>query len=93
MFKTWWRDPARKVDLNSVNIKDIPCTNEAIHRLISLGQEEMLDAAEIADFDYHPPAPELEAAAEGEEVREASGDAKAAPIVQDPILLLRGKSR
>ena len=29
-FKTWWRDPARKVDLNMVNIKDIPSTVEAI---------------------------------------------------------------
>jgi hypothetical protein len=36
-FRTWWRDPAQRVDLNSVNIEDIPCTNEAIRRLLSLG--------------------------------------------------------
>jgi hypothetical protein len=29
-FRTWWRDPARKMDLNSVNIEDIPMTKEAI---------------------------------------------------------------
>jgi hypothetical protein len=76
-----------------MNIEDISCTNEAIHRLISLGQEEMPDAAGIADFDYRPSTPKFEAAAEGKEVREASRDAKAAPVVQDPLLLIRGKSR
>jgi hypothetical protein len=60
------------VDLNSVNIEDIPCTIKAIHRLISLGREEMPDAAGIAEFDYHPPAPELEAAEEDGEAEEAS---------------------
>jgi chromosome segregation ATPase len=29
-FRTWWRDPARKMDLNSVNIEDIPMTSGAI---------------------------------------------------------------
>jgi chromosome segregation ATPase len=29
-FRTWWRDPARKMDLNSVNIEDIPMTSRAI---------------------------------------------------------------
>jgi hypothetical protein len=29
-FKTWWKDPAWKMDLNSVNIKDIPMTSGAI---------------------------------------------------------------
>jgi chromosome segregation ATPase len=40
-FRTWWRDPARKMDLNSVNIEDIPMMKEAIRQLISLGREEM----------------------------------------------------
>jgi predicted nucleic acid-binding Zn-ribbon protein len=56
-FRTWWRDPAQRVDLNSVNIEDILCTNEAIHRLLSLGREEMPDAAGIAEFDYRPSSP------------------------------------
>jgi hypothetical protein len=71
------------VDLNSVNIEDIPCTTEAIRRLISLGREEMLDAARIAEFDYHPPAPEPEAAEEDGEAEEASEGAKATPTEQD----------
>jgi hypothetical protein len=29
-FRTWWKDPAQRIDLNSMNIEDIPCTNEAI---------------------------------------------------------------
>jgi hypothetical protein len=44
-FKTWWKDPAQRVDLNSMNIKDILCTNEAIRHLLSLGREEMPNAA------------------------------------------------
>jgi chromosome segregation ATPase len=35
-FRTWWRDPAQRLDLNSVNIEDIPCTSEAIRCLVSL---------------------------------------------------------
>jgi hypothetical protein len=42
------------VDLNLVNIEDIPCTNEAIRRLTNLGREEMPDAAGIWDFNYDP---------------------------------------
>jgi hypothetical protein len=92
-FRTWWRDPAQKVDLNKINIEDIPCTNEAIRYLTTLGREEMPDAAGIADFDYHPPAPEPEAVPERGEVKEASGDAEAALVVQDPLLFLRGRSK
>jgi hypothetical protein len=92
-FWTWWRDPAQKVDLNQVNIEDIPCTNEAIRCLTSLGQEEMPDAIRIADFDYHPPAHDFEAVSEGGEAREASEDAEATPAGQDPLLLLRGEIR
>ena len=29
-FRTWWRDPRRKMDLNIVHIEDIPYTNETI---------------------------------------------------------------
>jgi hypothetical protein len=29
-FRTWWRDLARKMDLNLVNIEDIPMTSGAI---------------------------------------------------------------
>jgi hypothetical protein len=80
------------VGLNSVNIEDIPCTNEAIRRLLSLGQEEMPDAAGISQFDYRPPASEPKVAEEDGEAREASGNVEATPVVQDPLSLLRGTS-
>jgi hypothetical protein len=67
-----------------MNIEDIPYTDEAIWRLTSLGRKEMPDSAGIADFDYRPPAPKPEAAAEGEEAREVSRNAKATPAIQDP---------
>jgi hypothetical protein len=35
-----------------VNIEDIPCTSEAIRRLVSLGAEEMPNVAGITEFDY-----------------------------------------
>jgi hypothetical protein len=97
-FWTWWRDPARKMDLNQINIKDIPCTNEVIWRLTTLGREEMPDAMGFTDLDYHPPTPKPEAVPEGREAREASGDGEAALVVQDPLpptpwLFLRGRSR
>ena len=53
-FRTWWRDTCRKMDLNVMQIEDIPCTNETMRWLTSLGQKEMPDTAGIADFDYHP---------------------------------------
>jgi hypothetical protein len=74
-----------------VNIEDIPCTQEAIRRLISLGREEMLDAAGIADFDYRPSAPMPKAVAEGGEAREASGNAEATPTIQDPHVAPQGE--
>jgi hypothetical protein len=76
-----------------VNIKVIPCTNEAIRRLTSLGREEMSEAEGIVDFDYCPPAPEPEAAPKSGEPREASGNAEAVPTVQDPLSFLRGTIR
>jgi hypothetical protein len=92
-FRTWWRDPTQRVDFNSVNIEDIPCTNKAIRCLLSLGREEMLDAAGIVEFDYCPLAPKPEATEGSREAKEASGNAEATPAVQDPLLLLRGISR
>jgi hypothetical protein len=82
-FRTWWRDPAQRVDLNSVNIKDIPCTKEVIRPLLSLGRKEMPNTAGIAEFDYRP-ALEPEAIGESGEAREAFGNAEATPAVQDP---------
>jgi hypothetical protein len=73
-----------------MNIEDIPCTNEAIRRLLSLGREEMPDVTGIAKFDYCPPAPEPETTEEGGEAREASGNAEATPIAQDPIVTPSG---
>jgi hypothetical protein len=78
------------VDLNSVNIEDIPCTNEAIQCLLSLGREEMPDAVGIAEFDYRLPALELEATEESREAREASGNAEATLAVQDPHVTPQG---
>jgi hypothetical protein len=76
--------------INSVNIEDIPCTNEAIDRLLFLGREEMPDAAGIVEFDYRLPAPEPEAAKESEKAREESRNAEATPIVQDPHVAPQG---
>jgi hypothetical protein len=85
-FRTWWRDPARKMDLNSVNIEDIPMTKEAIRQLISLGREEMPDAAGIDRFAYHPEAaPEGgEAAPEGGEAEKELDDAENPLPAEDP---------
>jgi hypothetical protein len=78
-FRTWWRDPARKMDLNSVNIEDIPMTKEAIRQLISLGREEMPDAAGIDRFAYHP-----EEAPEGGEAEKEHDDAENPLPAEDP---------
>jgi hypothetical protein len=78
-FRTWWRDPARKMDLNSVNIEDIPMTKEAIRQLISLGREEMPDAAGIDRFAYHP-----EVAPEGGEAEKEHDDAENPLPAEDP---------
>jgi hypothetical protein len=53
-FRTWWKDLAQKMDLNLVNIEDVPMTSGAIQQLISLGREEMPDAAGIDRFNYLP---------------------------------------
>jgi hypothetical protein len=89
-FRTWWRDPAQKVDLNSVNIEDILYTSEAIRCLFSLGSEEMPEVVGITEFDYHPPTPKPKAAEDSEKAKEASGDAEAAPVLQDPPVASRG---
>jgi hypothetical protein len=65
LFRTWWIDPAQRIDLNSVNIEDILCTSEAIRRLLSFGVEEMPDTAGINEFDYQPPAAATEVAGSG----------------------------
>jgi hypothetical protein len=78
-FRSWWRDPARKMDLNSVNIEDIPMTKEAIRQLISLGREEMPDAVGIDRFAYHP-----EAAPEGGEVEKEHDKAENPLPAEDP---------
>jgi hypothetical protein len=78
-FRAWWRDPARKMDLNSVNIEDIPMTKEAIRQLVSLGREEMPDAAGIDQFAYRP-----EEAPEGGEAEKEHDDAEGPPPAQDP---------
>jgi hypothetical protein len=78
-FRTWWRDPAWKMDLNSVNIEDIPMMSGAIRQLISLGREEMPNAVGIDRFDYRP-----KAAPEGGEIEKKPEDATASPLAQDP---------
>jgi hypothetical protein len=78
-FRTWWRDPARKMDLNSVNIEDIPMTKEAIRQLISLGREEMPDAVGIDRFAYLP-----EAAPESGEAEKEHDDAENPLPAEDP---------
>jgi hypothetical protein len=78
-FRTWWKDPARKMDLNLVNIEDIPMTSAAIRQLISLGQEEMPDAVGIDRFDYKP-----ETVSKGGEAEKEPKDAMNYPLAQDP---------
>ena len=53
-FRTWWKDPSRKVDLDKMHVEDVPCTSETMRWLTSLCREEMPDAASIAVFGYHP---------------------------------------
>jgi hypothetical protein len=75
------------MDLNSVNIKDILCTSEAIKWLTSLGREEMPDAVGISDFNYNPKADHYEAAPKGGKANEASTkDAEATLAAQDPLV-------
>ena len=89
-FRTWGKDPSRKIDLDKLKVKDVPCTNETMRRLTSLNrEEEMPDVAGIAVFDYHPPAEDSEAALEGAQTREVVEDAEATPTARDPLLFLR----
>ena len=85
-FRTWWKDPSRKVDLDRLHVEDIPCTSETLRRLTNLDREEMPDAAGIAVFDYHPPVEDFKATLEGAPNKEAVEDDGAAPIAQDPLL-------
>jgi hypothetical protein len=62
------------MDLNLVNIEDIPMTSGAIRQIISLGREEMSDAVGIDRFDYKP-----EAASKGGEAEKRSEDATDSP--------------
>jgi hypothetical protein len=80
-FRTWWRVPAPKMDLNSINIKDISMTSGAIRQLISLGREEMSDAVGIDPFDYRP-----EATLEGGEAEKRPEDVTNSPLAQDPLV-------
>jgi hypothetical protein len=73
------------MDLNSVNIEDIPMTKEAIRQLISLGREEMPNAMGIDRFAYH-----LEATAEGGEAEKEHEDAENPLPAQDPPSIALG---
>jgi hypothetical protein len=35
------KDPARKIGLDEINVEDIPCSEEAMQQLKSLGQEQI----------------------------------------------------
>jgi hypothetical protein len=67
------------MDLNLVNIEDIPMTSGAIRQLISLGREEMPNAVGIDRFDYQP-----EAAPKGGEAEKKPEDVANSPPAQDP---------
>ena len=71
--------------LNLVQIEDVPCINDAIRRLISLGREEKPDAVGITDFDYHPPTDDSDATPKDTEAREAIEDDEATPTAQDQV--------
>ena len=80
------------MDLNLVNIEDIPCIGETIQRLTSLGREEIPDAAGIDEFNYNPEADHSEAALEGGVAKEVSNeDAESTPSTQDPPVDPQGK--
>jgi hypothetical protein len=83
-FRSWWKDPSRKVDLNKLHVEDIPCTSETMRQLTNLGREEMLNAAGITVFDYHPPSKDSEATWEEAQDKEAVEGDDAAPAAQDP---------
>ena len=29
-FRTWWKDPSQKVDLDKMHVEDVPCTSETM---------------------------------------------------------------
>jgi hypothetical protein len=65
-----------------VHIEDIPCMNETIRRLTSMGREEMPDAPGIDRFNYDPDVEEV--AEDAEAVESPTEDAEAITAVQDP---------
>ena len=83
-FRTWWKDPSQKVDLDKMHIEYVPCTSETMQRLTRLGQEEMPDAVGIVVFDYHPLTEDSEATLEGSQTREAAEYAEATSTARDP---------
>ena len=86
-FRTWWKDPSRKVDLDKIHLEDVPCTKETMRQLTSLDQQKMPDAAGIAIFDYHPPTKDFEATPEGAQTREATEDSEATSTARDPPIV------
>jgi hypothetical protein len=88
-FRTWWKDSSWKIDLDQVNVEDVPCTSETMRRMTNLSREEMPDVVGIIVFDYHPPVEDFEATLEGAPDKEAVEDDGAAPIAQDPLLFPR----
>jgi hypothetical protein len=67
------------MDLNLVNIEDIPMTSGVIRQLISLGREEIPDAVGIDKFDYRP-----EAAPKAGETEKKPEDVAKSPPAQNP---------
>jgi hypothetical protein len=66
-FRTWANDLTRTMDLNEVNIKDIPCSDTSMAQLISLGQEQMPNAAGIKEFNDDPFADRMDHGSRGTE--------------------------
>jgi hypothetical protein len=53
-FQTWAKDPTHSINLNEVNIEDIPCSDAVMSQLMNFGQEQLFDAAGMKDFTYDP---------------------------------------
>jgi hypothetical protein len=92
-FRTWWKDLARKMDLNLVNIEDIPCIGEAIWWLTNLGREEMPDAVGIEKFDYHPEVDQSKVVQKVERLGRCLKMLRPLLLYKTPLLLPRGEIR
>ena len=44
-FRTWAKDPTYSINMDEVNIEDIPCSDAAMLQLTNMGQEQMPDVA------------------------------------------------